>query len=102
LKKQKFKFIILNMKTTAKKQSINNSIAGLCGHLSTGLVYPLELIKIRLQGKINYLKIASEERIQIHRLIKQVYQLEGVPGFFRGYFFSILAGGVANLVFFWK
>jgi hypothetical protein len=30
--------------------SIKNSIAGLAAHLSTGLVYPLELLKIRLQG----------------------------------------------------
>ncbi len=32
------------------KKSINNGIAGLFAHLSTGVLYPLELIKIRLQG----------------------------------------------------
>ena len=32
--------------------SFKNGLAGLIAHLSTGLIYPLELLKIRLQGKI--------------------------------------------------
>lgn len=32
------------------KKSIINSVAGLFGNLATGVFYPLELIKLRLQG----------------------------------------------------
>ena len=32
------------------KDSFKNGIAGLLAHLSTGILYPLELLKIRLQG----------------------------------------------------
>ena len=35
------------------KNSFKNGIAGLIAHLSTGVLYPLELIKIRLQGITN-------------------------------------------------
>jgi hypothetical protein len=34
------------------KKSIINSLAGLCGNFATGLFYPLELIKLRLQGRL--------------------------------------------------
>jgi len=36
--------------TELYKKSILNSLAGLCGNFATGIFYPLELIKIRLQG----------------------------------------------------
>ncbi len=34
-----------------------NGIAGLCGNLASGILYPLELIKLRLQG-INFNKLS--------------------------------------------
>lgn len=40
-----------------------NGIAGLCGNLASGILYPLELIKLRLQGKF---LITCYEPIQIY------------------------------------
>jgi hypothetical protein len=33
------------------RKSINNGISGLFAHISSGIFYPLELLKIRMQGK---------------------------------------------------
>lgn len=75
--------------------SINNAIAGLTGHLASGVFYPLELIKIRLQ-------VNEEKKVKILKLSKEIYHKEGLRGFFRGFYFSILAGGMANFLFFYK
>jgi len=50
------------------KKSIVNSLAGLLGNLATGLFYPLELLKLRLQGNL-YLKVLSNHN-SIHKKYK--------------------------------
>ena len=37
-------------KNDAYKKSIFNSMAGLLGNFASGIFYPLELVKLRLQG----------------------------------------------------
>lgn len=41
-----------NKKSDLYKKSIINSVAGLCSNFVTGLFYPLELVKLRLQGNL--------------------------------------------------
>ncbi len=45
---------MLNNKNENKSRFLNdyaiNGIAALCGNLASGLLYPLELTKLRLQG----------------------------------------------------
>ena len=48
------------------KKTIVNSTAGLIAHLSTGIFYPLELIKLRLQGKLLFNYIYYSTRGQSH------------------------------------
>jgi hypothetical protein len=41
----------LNLNKDKKlKKSLINGFAGLCGNIASGILYPLELIKLRLQG----------------------------------------------------
>jgi len=35
-------------------------------------------------------------------IIKEILKKEGPPGFYRGFYFSLFAGSLANLIFFWK
>lgn len=42
----------INKDRNIYRKSIIHSIAGLLGNLATGIFYPLELIKLRLQGFI--------------------------------------------------
>jgi hypothetical protein len=49
-----------------------------------------------------YLISVCEEKTNIFKLINSIYKKEGIPGFFRGYMFSIFAGSLSNALFFWK
>ena len=104
----------MNIENETQSKKKNNSsfnsslvygLAGFLGNLTSGLFYPLELIKIRLQGIIkNYLLnlifIVDEQNRKLSSVITEVYKKEGIRGFYRGFYYSICASCFSNLLFF--
>jgi hypothetical protein len=92
-----------NLKKKDKKYNIYSGIAGAVANLATGILYPLDLLKIRMQGKIYVLLVVSEDpNRKLKEVMKLIYKKEGLNGFFRGFYFSLFAGTVSNYVFFFK
>lgn len=77
------------------KRSVKNGFAGLIAHLSTGLFYPLELIKIRMQ-------VNENKKIYIKEIINEIVNKEGIRGLYRGFYFSLFVGSISNYLFFMK
>ena len=46
--------------------------------------------------------VNEDKNIKLKQIIKDIYKKEGLRGFYRGFYFSLIAGSLANLIFFWK
>jgi len=44
--------------------------------------------------------VIENKQIRMRELISDIFNKEGIRGFFRGFYFSIFSGGLANILFF--
>ena len=78
-----------------------SSLAGMVGHTVSTSLHPLENVKLRFQAS----DMASNNPIQaykgIYDALKTMYRQEGILSLYRGAMLNIIAGSLANSIFFY-